>query len=215
MSADPNSFFESNFHAPNFQLAELFTSDYDRVGPNIHGNQLTGNHLNGLFINIKTAPGEALRELTVAGRWDDTDIVHIVSENLLINGTAGGALLDEVIPPVALVVLSTVAGRGTTFLDGETYNYRIVFVDLNSNEGPASNPTSDVVVTADGSAILLDNLPQAIGSFLGRRIYRSDAAGNGPYILVAEIDTTTRRFIDDGSSIGALLSIVPFSFRAR
>jgi hypothetical protein len=33
MSADPNSFEETNFHSPQFQRNRLFTSDYERVGP--------------------------------------------------------------------------------------------------------------------------------------------------------------------------------------
>ncbi|MFV2069110.1 MAG: vWA domain-containing protein, partial [Pirellulales bacterium] len=91
MSATPNSFAETNFQAPKFQ-SEPFTSDYDRVGPDIHGNRVLDNSTNGLFVRILTPAGDKLRRLTVSGRWDDADIVHVVSENLLIEGTPGGPL---------------------------------------------------------------------------------------------------------------------------
>jgi len=51
---------------------------------------LSDNSINGLFIRISTPAGNALRAMTVSGRWDDTDVVHVVSENLVIQGTAGG-----------------------------------------------------------------------------------------------------------------------------
>jgi len=89
LSADPNSFLETNFNAPEFQ-AVPFTADYTRIGPDIHGNRLLDNTINGLFLRIRTPAGNDLRPLTVAGRWDDTDIVHVVSENLLIQGRPGG-----------------------------------------------------------------------------------------------------------------------------
>ena len=40
MSASPNSFDETNFHSPRFQAAGIFTSDYERIGPDIHSNFL-------------------------------------------------------------------------------------------------------------------------------------------------------------------------------
>jgi len=97
LSANPDSFEETNFQSPRFQETP-FTSDYTRVGPDIHGNrlvrmdgdQLIQNTINGLFVRIDTPAGADLEKLTVAGRWDDTDIVHVVKENLIIQGTPGG-----------------------------------------------------------------------------------------------------------------------------
>ncbi len=86
MSATPNSFRESNFHTPDEQRSGLFTSDYDRVGPEIHGNVLTGNTINGLQVRVRTT-GNVLESMTVSGRFDDTDIVHVIPENLTIAGT--------------------------------------------------------------------------------------------------------------------------------
>ncbi|MEX0938829.1 MAG: NF038122 family metalloprotease [Pirellulales bacterium] len=93
MSADPNSFEETNFHAPLYQSV-VYTSDYDRIGPDIHGNRIGNNNsINGLFVRIATPSGNQLRRMTVSGRWDDTDIVHVVAENLQIAGTPGGPIL--------------------------------------------------------------------------------------------------------------------------
>jgi hypothetical protein len=88
MSASPNSFDETNFHAPRYQTAGTFTSDYERVGPEIHSNTLINNSTNGLFIKIETPVGNSLQPLTVAGRFDDTDIVHVLAENLVIQGSS-------------------------------------------------------------------------------------------------------------------------------
>ena len=80
ISADPNSFEET-----------LLTT-YDRIGPDIHGNRLIDNDINGLFIRIHTELGQSLDRLELGGRWDDTDIVHVLAENLIIAGTPGGPL---------------------------------------------------------------------------------------------------------------------------
>lgn len=56
ISADPNSFLESNFHAPDIQRFGAFTSDYFRVGPDSVGNQLVDNSKNGLFVRFTHRP---------------------------------------------------------------------------------------------------------------------------------------------------------------
>lgn len=96
ISANPDSFEESNFHArdsvnANYQNAGLFTSDYTRVGPDIHGNRITDNTTNGLFVRIQTLAGQQVETLTVTGRFNDTDITHVVTESLRIDGTPGGS----------------------------------------------------------------------------------------------------------------------------
>ncbi len=96
MSANPDSFEETTFNAAEFQRVLPFTSDYDRVGPDLYGNTLLNNSTNGLFIRIQTPAGENQQELTVAGRWDDTDITHVVSENLIIRGQPGGPIGTQI-----------------------------------------------------------------------------------------------------------------------
>ena len=82
----PNSFEETNFHAPPYQFVSTFTSDYDRVGPDIHRNTLVNNTTNALFLRILTPAGQQIIPLTVSGRWDDTDIVHVVAEDFRYRG---------------------------------------------------------------------------------------------------------------------------------
>ncbi len=97
MAATPNSFRESNFHDPISQASSstgAFIADFDRVGPAIHNNRLVDNTINGLFVKVTTNPASAPEVLSVPGRFDDTDIVHVISENLVIRGTSGGALQD-------------------------------------------------------------------------------------------------------------------------
>ena len=55
LSADPNSLLESEFHDSFGE--SLYTLDYDRVGPDIHGNTLLNNSLNALFLRVQTAAG--------------------------------------------------------------------------------------------------------------------------------------------------------------
>ncbi len=94
IGATPDSFAETNFHAPEYQDV-AFTSDYTRVGPAIYGNTLLDNSFNGLFIRVDTPAGGQLRSMTVSGRWDDTDIPHVLTQSLQIQGQAGNGLLDE------------------------------------------------------------------------------------------------------------------------
>ncbi|HPM79751.1 MAG TPA: S8 family serine peptidase, partial [Candidatus Anammoximicrobium sp.] len=77
ISADPNSFDDRD----------------GRLGPDIHGNTVTGNSVNGLLVRIRTRNGEPLDKLTVTARFDDDDIVHVIPENLHIVGNPGGPVL--------------------------------------------------------------------------------------------------------------------------
>ncbi|MBI5760347.1 MAG: tandem-95 repeat protein [Planctomycetales bacterium] len=76
ISADPNSFNDVN----------------GRIGPDIHNNQLFNNSTNGLFVRIRTSFGSPLDKLDVTARFNDTDIVHVITENLVLNGSPGGPL---------------------------------------------------------------------------------------------------------------------------
>ncbi len=78
---------------------DSFDDRLGRIGPDIHGNILTNNSLNGLFVQIATTTdpvtGDAvLDQLEKSARFDDTDIVHIITENLTINGEPGGPFQD-------------------------------------------------------------------------------------------------------------------------
>lgn len=78
ISSDPNSFSDLN----------------DRFGPDVHGNVLNNNTVNGLFVRIRTQFGSPVDYLDVTARWDDTDITYVVSENLHLRGTPGGPIYN-------------------------------------------------------------------------------------------------------------------------
>jgi len=202
ITATPDSFEETNFNAPMYQTVP-FTLDYDRIGPAIYGNTVTDNSINGLFVSVATPAGNALEEVTVSTRWDDNDIVHVLAENLVIAGTPGGHIVDAVAPPVNLVTLA--AGANGSLFAG-TYNYRLTYVDAAGNESTASIATSDVLISGTTGSVVLSDLPQAPLDYSARRIYRSSNAGDGPYTLVAELNTTVSTFEDTGESRGNLLN---------
>ncbi len=203
MSADPDSFEETTFTAPAFQTV-AFTPDYSRVGPDIYGNRLVNNSNNGLFIRIQTAAGSPTKQMTVAGRFDDRDIVHIISENLTLSGTPGGPFLEVNAPPVVLVTLAASTTSGT--LPAGTYNYRIVYVDAAGNQSPASLPTRSVTLSATGS-VALANLPPAVAPYVSRRLYRSDDTGGGNYTLIANLNGSSTTFVDNGTTLTGILDL--------
>ncbi|HBE67622.1 MAG TPA: hypothetical protein DDW52_05675, partial [Planctomycetaceae bacterium] len=199
MSATPNSFLESNFQSPAEQHGATapFSVDYSRVGPELRGNHLASNSINGLQVRIRT-PME-VEKLTVPGRFDDTGIVHYIPENLEIQGTAGGAIQAVSAPGTTSTTL--LAQPGGTLAAG-TYNYRFTAVDEFGNESPASVSTEQITTAVDG-AIVLSNIETTV-----RRIYRSADGGTGPYVLVGELLASVGSFIDNGSDLGTLLTDV-------
>ncbi|QDU48389.1 Calx-beta domain protein [Gimesia panareensis] len=93
VSASPNSFDESI-------VDDLGNYNHDqtlkRIGPDIYGNTIINNSLNGLFIRTETLFGQQIDSVKVTAHFDDTDIVHIITENLFIDAGTGGPILDPV-----------------------------------------------------------------------------------------------------------------------
>ncbi|WP_417395854.1 Calx-beta domain-containing protein [Gimesia chilikensis] len=93
VSASPNSFDESI-------VDDLGNYNHDqtlkRIGPDIYGNTIINNSLNGLFIRTETLFGQEIDSVKVTAHFDDTDIVHIITENLFIDAGTGGPILDPV-----------------------------------------------------------------------------------------------------------------------
>ncbi|MGN6133217.1 MAG: hypothetical protein ACTHOU_01910, partial [Aureliella sp.] len=203
MAALPNSFEETNFNEPRYQVNGAFTSDYDRVGPDIRHNTLINNSLNGLFIRVETPVDGTTRTLTVPGRFDDVDIVHIISENLIVSGSPGGAILDNTVPPAELI--STAPNVGGVLLPG-TYNYKLTYLDRNGYESIPSNVSVSQLLNPGQTAISIAGLPAASGEYIARRLYRSNANGTGPYELVATLDKQTSTYLDIGKSLGGTLT---------
>ena len=79
ISADPDAFLDAD----------------GRYGPEVRGNRLLGNTINGLFIRIRTELGSPVDKLEVPARWKSTDIVYVIQENLILAGGAGGYLRNE------------------------------------------------------------------------------------------------------------------------
>ena len=213
MAATPNSFRESNFQDPVSQSAGGFIADFERVGPDIHGNRLLNNSVNGLFVKLRTGAGTATELLTVPGRFDDRDIVHVVTENLVIAGTAGGAVADTNAPPTSVVQLT--ARTGGQLVAG-AYNYKLVYVDAQGNESSASEATRTLTVNA-GASIELSGLPTVRGDlpFVSRRLYRSAVGGDSPYVLAAQLNATSTTYTDNGSFTGSPLNEAPDRLRAQ
>ena len=196
ISMNPDSFEETNFHAPRYQGdGDPFTSDYTRIGPDVRGNRLIDNSINGLFVRTKTTPGGALEQMTVSGRWNNTDIVHVVAEPLRIAGSPGGPIQRANAPDATLVRLQTqTANAALPQLPAGTVDYRLTFVDAQGNETAASDPTESTlirVINEDAGVtqrVLLTNLPAVPSDFSSLRIYRSIKSEYG---LIAELSRAT------------------------
>ncbi|KLU02986.1 hypothetical protein RISK_004956 [Rhodopirellula islandica] len=217
IAATPNTFEETRFDesqyqnqvAPGASTPSYFTSDVTRVGPHIRGNVLTNNSINGLQIRLLTPTGGDLQSLDVNARFDDTDIVHVLTENLLIEGNPGGVNAANEAPSILLVRTATTTTPATADgLAAGDYVYRMTFVDQNGFESTPSEATSSLTVGANGS-VQLSGLPTvtADSEFAGRRLYRAtvDANGNpGEFRLVARLntdDTSYRDSVAEGSDI--------------
>ncbi|MCU0709056.1 MAG: matrixin family metalloprotease [Pirellula sp.] len=194
ISATPDSFEETLFSDPRFQRKGAFTPDYDRVGPKLHGNTLVNNSINGMFIRVSTPAGGAVKQLTVPGRFDDTDVVHVIAENILVQGNPGAGLLDTFIVPSSLVSLQ--ASTGGTLAAG-TYRYKMTYVDINGYETPPSDPTVSMTLLPGQTAIRIAGLPGVGSDYVSRRLYRNDGT-SGTFRLVAELDANSSSYFDRG-----------------
>ncbi|MEM6778539.1 MAG: dockerin type I domain-containing protein, partial [Planctomycetota bacterium] len=218
ISATPNTFEETRFDEPRFQNEFLaggtsptfFTSDVSRVGPHINGNRIVDNTINGLQILVDTPTGGSLTPLTVNARFDDTDIVHVLTENLLIEGAAGGVSAGLTIPSVLLVTGEAVPNELNTApedrgdIPAGEYGYRVTFVDQNGFETAPSEASGTVTLGVTGK-IELNNLPVvASDEFTGRRLYRAPVVGTGidgsplfgEFRRVARLNGSDSSFVD-------------------
>ncbi|NBV46459.1 MAG: hypothetical protein EBR86_12695, partial [Planctomycetia bacterium] len=74
MSADPDAFEDSA----------------GRYGPDVRGNRIVNNTINGMFVRIRTELGSPVDRLTVPARFKSPDITYVIAENLQIAGGVGG-----------------------------------------------------------------------------------------------------------------------------
>ncbi|MDE0736412.1 MAG: hypothetical protein OSB47_11355, partial [Pirellulaceae bacterium] len=217
IAATPNSFEETNFHSPVYQSSAnaLFTYDYSRVGPDISGNYIVDNTINGMFVSIETPATGQLQKLTVSAKLDDNDIVHVLQENLVIQSTPGGPFLETVEEQLDLVTRTPLELPGANLPLG-TYSYRMVFVDANGFESRPTTATALTTTAASQNAIRLSQLLAAPEGFAARRLYRStDGAGGAPWELISQINQSDTEYIDDGTTIGGELSLATERLRPR
>ena len=214
MSASPNAFLETRFQEPKFQQAGAFTADYLRVGPDVRQNMVTGNSINGLFIRTERGVNQPARQITVAARIDDVDIVHYIAENIVIAGQPGGPIQDGFKPDLSRAGVQTAGGGSLPIGD---FQYRIAFVDAAGFESLASDPTPVVTTTDSARQVQLLNLPTiATGSaYATRRLYRLDPT-DGQFKLIAQLNRSDTTYADDGSVTGgAVLDLNREGIRGR
>lgn len=217
MAATPNTFEETRFTDATFQAGGAFTPDYDRVGPNIFGNIVTDNSFNGLFVRVSTRTGEALETITTSARFDDTDIPHIIPENLVIEGTPGGPILQSSAPSSLLVrLLSTSVGD----IAAGTYVYRLTNVNSSGLESAASQSTVPITLNTPGGIQLIQLPTVPNGSdFVSRRLYRASVDPltglAGQFRLVEQLNASSTSFVDRDATGTSILSNDDVVLRSR
>ncbi|MCA9136100.1 MAG: pre-peptidase C-terminal domain-containing protein, partial [Planctomycetales bacterium] len=218
IAATPDTFREDRFTDPKYQQAGSFTPDYTRVGPEIHGNTVIENSINGLFVRLRTRSGDTLEAITTSTRFDDSDITHVLTENLVISGTPGGPILQSGAPSSFLIRLSASPADGA--VPAGTYVYRVTNVTDANLESAASDPTVSVTTTGTGG-IRLQQLPTVTpgSATVARRLYRATVdpiSGNpGPFLLVAQLNASSTTFTDRIANGGAELQAAASPLRSR
>jgi hypothetical protein len=106
-----NNIIRNNADAAISANPDSFKADDGRIGPDVHGNLITDNSTNGLFIRVQTPLGGQFETLNVIAEFASTDITYVITQNLILNGRPAGALSNPVsarlmIDPGVVVKLS-------------------------------------------------------------------------------------------------------------
>ncbi len=91
---DPDTFAETVFTDPVYQSADGFTPDYSRIGPRNCWQHCDRQQHQRFVRTSRHAHRDVLETIHSSARFDDTDITHVLAENLIIDGTAGGAIVQ-------------------------------------------------------------------------------------------------------------------------
>jgi len=164
-------------------------------------------------VRVGTEAGSTVQKLNVSGRWDDTDIVHVMSENLAIAAQPGGSMERLTAPPVVLVMAAahkdpsaTGGSLGSVGTDVK-YTYKLTYVDRFGYESPASPGVTTTITSANFVAqqrsVRLAQLPSAADSYVARRLYRSE--NDGPFVFVAQLNRQDTVFVDSGAKRDGML----------
>ena len=215
ISGDPNSFADNSFQS--WDTVDPFTANYGRVGPEVHGNTIVDNSINGMFIRIQTAAGNAIKELEVPGRFDDWDVVHVVSENLFINGTPGGPALQVKTNPLFLADENTlVAVTGQTILDGNTFSIfdgstKVVF-EFDSQYGVAPGRFAIPFLRTDSASQIAAKVRTALASAATTKgLDLAVVPGTGSTIRMRHLGPTVKieGFATEEARLDARLNVDP------
>lgn len=216
IAATPDTFREERFTDPKFQQAGRFTPDYTRVGPEIHGNTVVDNSINGLFIRLRTRSGSELESVNTATRFDDSDITHVLAENLVIAGTPGGPILQSGAPSSFLIRLTARPTDGA--IPAGTYVYRLTNVTDANLESAASDATVSITTNSTGG-ILLQQLPtvEPGSATVARRLYRATVTNGvaGAFELVATLNASSTSYTDRIADGGSELQLTASPLRSR
>jgi VCBS repeat-containing protein len=203
ISLDPNSFEQTLFTEPRYQNGSEFVPDYDRIGPKIYSNVVSGNSINGLFVRVETLPGQPLKELTVPGRIDDSEITIVFGENVIVQGTPGGSLEEDFTPNSSLIALNIVAPTsGSGFGATVAASYIVTFVDRFGQESLPS--AAQNVIVNSGSAVRLANIPAATGDYVSRRIWRQ-INGAGAFQLAGVLNRDDSTYVDNNITLNGAM----------
>ncbi|MFN7892585.1 MAG: hypothetical protein ACK5OC_19970, partial [Pirellula sp.] len=204
ISIDPNGFEETLFTEPRYQQVGAFVPNYTRVGPEIRSNILSQNTINGLFVRIDTVSGQGLKPLNVPARINDSEITIVLGENLVVEGTPGGARNETVGPDVSTLFLTSInPPTGSAGFPSAVFaEYLITFVDRFGQESLPSAIRSLNVSAA--RSVQLTNLPVATMDYVGRKVYRRENNTN-PFRLVANVNKDDTSLIDNGQTLPGTL----------
>ena len=185
ISADPNS-LEEGLGDGTEEAIRIGAMRGRRIGPDLRGNHLTDNTLNGLNLRVETLFGVPADTLDVTGRIDDLDVTHVVTTNLVITGTPGGALDENArlqggltidagtVVKVERSVIEAERGGGRLTAEG-TADQRIIFTSLNDDRYGAGG-TFDTGGNEDGTIPLPGDW--------GGLIFNSTSSGSIDYALI-------------------------------
>ncbi len=160
------------------------------------------------------AVAQATENVTITGELNPNgevgSVPEIIQSSILSDGSkevpsASATTSTALALPLQTTVAAEVAVPAGSVNPGGVYSYRVVFVDGDGNEGPASQLTNNVTVAGATSSIRLTNIPQpAVGSgFTGVRIYRNDSTVDSVFRRVTTLGVGPTTY-DDGASNASL-----------
>ncbi len=149
-------------------------------------------------------------------RIDDTEVVIVLGENLIVNGVAGGPLHEVTGPIVTTMNLShvapTIAGGG--FAAAANLEYVLTYVDKFGQESlPSAIRTFSVPANR---SVRLNSIPAATLDYVARKLYRRSSPA-GQFVLVDTLNRDSTSFIDNGGTKPGTLQTegLPAMDRAR